>query len=178
MKAPPRALLTPPVGARDHVQGPADARATLVEYGDFECPFCGAAYPELQRGLRELGPKVRFVFRHFPLAEEHPHAPQAAEAAEAAAAQGKFWQMHDLLYQHQAALEDEDLVGYARELGIDADRVMRELVEHTYAARVREDFLSGVRSGVSGTPRFFINGRPHEEPGDAKTLAAALRRAL
>ena len=147
MKAPPRALLTPPVGARDHVQGPADARVTLVEYGDFECPFCGAAYPELKRVLRELGPKVRFVFPHF-------------------------WQMHDLLYQHQAALEDEDLVGYARELGIDADRVMRELVEHTYAARVREDFLSGVRSGVSGTPRFFINGRPHEEPGDAKTLAA------
>jgi len=178
MKAPPRALLTPPVGARDHVQGSADARVTLVEYGDFECPFCGAAYPELKRVLRELGPKVRFVFRHFPLAEEHPHAPQAAEAAEAAAAQGKFWPMHDLLYQHQAALEDEDLVGYARELGIDADRVMRELVEHTYAARVREDFLSGVRSGVSGTPRFFINGRPHEEPGDAKTLAAALRRAL
>src|SRR6266550_2538932 len=121
MKAPPRALLTPPVGARDHVQGPADARVTLVEYGDFECPFCGAAYPELKRVLRELGPKVRFVFRHFPLAEEHP---QAAEAAEAAAAQGKFWQMHDLLYLHQAALEDEELVGYARELGIDADRVM------------------------------------------------------
>jgi protein-disulfide isomerase len=174
----PRALLTPPVGPRDHVLGPADARVTLVEYGDFECPFCGAAYPELKRVLRKLGPKVRFVFRHFPLAEEHPHAPLAAEAAEAAAAQGKFWQMHDLLYQHQTALEDEDLVRYARELGIDADRVMRELVEHTYAARVREDFLSGVQSGVSGTPRFFINGRPHEEPGDAKTLGAALRRAL
>ena len=174
----PRALLTPPVGPRDHVLGPADARVTLVEYGDFECPFCGAAYPELQRVLRELGPKVRFVFRHFPLVEEHPHAPRAAEAAEAAAAQGKFRQMHDLLYQHQAALEDEDLVGYARELGIDADRVMRELADHTYAARVRDDFLSGVRSGVSGTPRFFINGRPHEEPGDAKTLGAAVRRAL
>ena len=178
MKAPPRALLTPPVGARDHVQGPADARATLVEYGDFECPFCGAAYPELKQVLRELGPKVRFVFRHFPLGEAHPHAPHAAEVAEAAAAQGKFWPMHDLLYQRQAALADEDLVAYASELGLDADRVQRELADHTHAARVREDFLGGVRSGVSGTPRFFINGRPHEEPGDAKTLAAALRRAL
>jgi protein-disulfide isomerase len=174
----PRALLTPPVGPRDHVLGPADARVTLVEYGDFECPFCGAAYPELKRVLRELGPKVRFVFRHFPVAEQHPHAPNAAEVAEAAGAQGKFWQMHDLLYQRQAALGDDDLVRYARELGLDAERVRRELVDHTHAGRVREDILSGVQSGVSGTPRFFINGRPHEEPGDAKTLAAALRRAL
>ena len=174
----PRALLTPPVGPRDHALGPADARVTLVEYGDFECPFCGSAYPELQRVLRDLGPKIRFVFRHFPLAEAHPRAPHAAEVAEAAAAQGKFWQMHDLLYQRQAALGDENLVGYARELGLDAERVRRELADHTHAARVREDFLGGVRSGVSGTPRFFINGRPHEEPGDAKTLAVALRRAL
>src|SRR2546429_887996 len=146
-------------------------------YGDFECPFCGSAYPELQRVLRDLGPKIRFVFRHFPLAEAHPHAPHAAEVAEAAAAQGKFWQMHDLLYQRQAALGDEDLVGYARELGLDADRVRRELADHTHAARVREDFLSGVRSGVSGTPRFFLNRRPAEEPGDAKTLPTALPRA-
>jgi len=173
-----RALLTPPVGPQDHVLGPADARVTLVEFGDFECPFCGAAYPELQRVLRELGPKVRFVFRHFPLGEQHPHAPHAAEVAEAAGAQNKFWQMHDLLYQRQAALGDEDLVRYARELGLDADRVRRELAAHTHAARVHADFLSGVRSGVSGTPRFFINGRPHEEPGDARTLAAALRHAL
>jgi protein-disulfide isomerase len=177
MKAP-RALLTPPVGPRDHVLGAADARVTLVEYGDFECPLCGAAYPELKRALRDLGPKVRFVFRHFPVAERHPYAPHAAEVAEAAGAQGKFWQMHDLLYQRQAALGDDDLVRYARELGLDAERVRRELADHTYAGRVREDILSGVQSGVSGTPRFFINGRPHEEPGDAKTLAAALRRAL
>ena len=155
-----------------------DARVTLVEYGDFECEFCGAAYPELKQVLRELGPRVRFVFRHFPLGEAHPHAPHAAEVAEAAAAQGNFWPMHDLLYQRQAALADEDLVAYASELGLDADRVKRELADHTHAARVREDFLSGVRSGVSGTPRFFINGRPHEEPGDAKTLAVALQRAL
>jgi len=177
MKAP-RALLTPPVGPRDHVLGAADARVTLVEYGDFECPFCGAAYPQLKRALKALAPKVRFVFRHFPLGEQHPHAPLAAEVAEAAAAQGKFWEMHDLLYEHQAALGEDDLVRYAHQLGLDADRVRRELAEHTHAARVREDFLSGVRSGVSGTPRFFINGRPHDEPGDASTLAVALQRAL
>jgi protein-disulfide isomerase len=172
------ALLTPAVGPRDHALGPADAPVTLVEYGDFECPFCGRAYPELKRVLRKLGPKVRFVFRHFPLGEEHPHAQHAAEVAEAAAAQGKFWEMHDLLYQRQSALGDEDLIAYARELGLDANRALRELAAHVYAARVREDVLNGMQSGVSGTPRFFINGRPHEEPGDARTLAVALQRAL
>ena len=172
------ALLRPPVGPRDHTLGAVEAPVTLVEYGDFECPFCGRAYPELKQVLRQVGGKVQFVFRHFPLSEEHPHAQHAAEVAEAAAAQGKFWEMHDLLYQRQAALADEDLVRYARELGLDAERVRRELVAHVHAARVREDFVSGTKSGVSGTPRFFINGRRHEEPGDAKTLAAALRRAL
>ena len=172
------ALLTPPVGPRDHVLGSTHAAVTLVEYGDFECPFCGRAYPELKRVLRQVGAKVRFVFRHFPMTEEHPHAQHAAEVAEAAAAQGKFWEMHDLLYQHQAALGDEDLVTYARELGLDAERVRRELAAHVYAPRVREDVVSGTSSGVTGTPRFFINGRRHEEPGDARTLARALRRAL
>jgi len=172
------ALLTPAVGPRDHALGPPDAPVTLVEYGDFECPFCGRAYPELKRVLRKLGPKVRFVFRHFPLGEEHPHAQHAAEVAEAAAAQGRFWEMHDLLYQRQSALGDEDLITYARELGLDADRVRRELATHVHAARVREDVLNGTQSGVSGTPRFFINGHPHKEPGDARTLAVALRRAL
>ncbi len=172
------ALLTRPVGPRDHALGAADAPVTLVEYGDFECPFCGRAYPELKRVLRRLKGKIRFVFRHFPLSAEHPHAQHAAEVAEAAAAQGKFWEMHDLLYQRQAALADEDLVRYARELGLDAERVRRELLAHVHAARVREDVVSGTESGVSGTPRFFINGRRHEEPGDVKTLAAALRRAL
>ena len=172
------ALLTPPVGPRDHILGTAHAAVTLVEYGDFECPLCGRAYTELKRVLRQVGGKVRFVFRHFPLSEEHPHAQHAAEVAEAAAAQGKFWEMHDLLYQRQAALADEDLVAYARELGLDAERVRRELAAHVHAARVREDVVSGTSSGVTGTPRFFINGRRHEEPGDAKTLAAALRRAL
>ncbi len=172
------ALLTPPVGPRDHTLGAAEAPVTLVEYGDFECPFCGRAYPELKRVLRQLKGKVRFVFRHFPVIDEHPHAQHAAEVAEAAAAQGKFWEMHDLLYQRQAALADDDLVRYAHELGLDAARVRHELAAHVHAARVTEDVVSGTQSGVSGTPRFFINGRRHEEPGDAKTLAAALRRTL
>ena len=171
-------MLTPPVGPRDHAVGPATAHVTLVEYGDFECPFCGRAYPELKRVLKQLGPKVRFVFRHFPVIAEHPHAQHAAEVAEAAAAQGKFWEMHDHLYRHQDALEDDDLLEYARELGLDVPRVQRELAAHVHAARVEGDVVSGEQSGVSGTPRFFINGRPHQEPGDARTLAAALKRAL
>ncbi|HEV2749617.1 MAG TPA: thioredoxin domain-containing protein [Gemmatimonadales bacterium] len=171
-------MLAQPVGAGDHTVGPPDARVTLVEYADFECPFCGRAYPQLKRLLKELGPKVRFVFRHFPLTEEHPHAQRAAEVAEAAAAQGKFWELHDLLYQHQNALEDDDLMKYAGELGLDVPRVRRELTDHAHRSRVERDVVSGAQSGVSGTPRFFINGRPHDEPGDVRTLAAALRRAL
>src|SRR5438128_12290968 len=172
------ALLKPPVGPRDHSLGSADAPVTLVEYGDFECPFCGRSYPELKQVLRQLGGKVQFVFRHFPLSEEHPRAQHAAEVAEAAAAQGKFWEMHDLLYQRQAALADEDLLRYAGELGLDAERVRRGPVAHVHAARRQVECVTGTKSGVTGTPRFFINGRRHEEPGDAKTLAAALRRAL
>lgn len=170
-------MLTPPVGAGDHVVGPPDARVTLVEFGDFECPFCGRAYPQLKRVLKQLG-NVRFVFRHFPLTEEHPHAQHAAEVAEAAAAQGKFWEMHDLLYRHQGGLEDEDLMRYARELDLDVERVRRELAGHMHRAHVERDVVSGAQSGVSGTPRFFINGRPHDEPGDTRTLAAALKRSL
>ena len=171
-------MLTSPVGPDDHVVGPPDARVTLVEYGDFECPLCGRAYPELKGVLIQLGMRVRFVFRHFPLLEEHPHAQHAAEVAEAAAAQGKFWEMHDLLYQRQDALEDDDLLSYAGRLGLDVPRVQRELTAHAHAARVERDIVSGARSGVTGTPRFFINGRPHQEPGDARTLAAALKRTL
>lgn len=171
-------LLTPRVGARDHLLGTPDAPITLVQYADFECPFCGRAFPEIKEVLRDLGAKVRFVFRHFPMVEQHPHAEAAAELSEAAAAQGKFWDMHDLLFQRQAALEDAQLLGYARELKLDVARVERELREHVHRARVRKDFNSGIRSGVSGTPMFFINGRRHEEPGDARTLRTALLRTL
>jgi protein-disulfide isomerase len=171
-------LLTPRVGASDHVLGRPDAPITLVEYGDFECPFCGRAFPEIKALLHDLGSKVRFVFRHFPLVEQHPHAETAAEVAEASGAQGKFWEMHDLLFRRQAALESEQLLAYAGELKLDVPRVARELQGHMHRDRVRGDFQSGVRSGVSGTPMFFINGRRHEEPGDARTLRAALLRTL
>lgn len=150
--------LTPPVGARDHVAGPDDAPVTLVEYGDYECPYCGMAYPIVKAAQHMLGSELRFVFRNFPLAESHPHARLAAQAAEAAAAQGRFWEMHDMLYEHQDALETEDLIGYAKSLGLDAPQLARDLDAGTYAKRVRDDFRSGVRSGVNGTPTFFVNG--------------------
>jgi protein-disulfide isomerase len=152
------AQLSPAVSERDHVHGNPDAPVTLVEYGDYECPHCGAAYPIVKSIEHRLGKKLRFVFRNFPLAEAHPHARHAAESAEAAAEQGKFWQMHDGLFENQGQLEDEDLIALARRLKLDAERVADALEEGTYTSRVREDFRSGVRSGVNGTPTFFING--------------------
>jgi len=166
-----------PVSERDHVQGPPDAPLTLVEYGDYECPYCGAAYPIVKEAQSRLGQRLRFVFRNFPIATSHPHAEQAAEAAEAAAAQGEFWPMHDLLYENQKRLRDEDLVSYARQLGLDLGRFEQELTAHVHAARVHEDFMSGVRSGVNGTPTFYVNGHRHDDSYDADTLIAALERA-
>jgi protein-disulfide isomerase len=154
--------LTPPVSERDHSSGPEDAPVTLVEYGDYECPYCGMAYAVVKSAQRELGNQLRFVFRNFPLAEAHPHAKLAAEAAEAAAAQGKFWEMHDALFEHQDALEAEDIIGYAKSLGLDMAQFGRDLKDPKYTKRVREDFRSGVRSGVNGTPTFFINGNRYE----------------
>jgi protein-disulfide isomerase len=169
--------LTLPVGERDHVQGPAVAAVTLVEYGDYECPYCGEAYPIVKEVQRRLGDQLRFVFRNFPLAEMHPHAQHAAEAAEAAGAQEQFWPMHDALYEHQRALDDAHLRRQAAELGLDEGRFDRELSDHTYAGRVREDFLSGARSGVNGTPTFFINSRRHDGSYDLERLLAALEDA-
>jgi protein-disulfide isomerase len=170
------------VSAQDHVAGPDEAPVTLVEYGDYECPYCGMAYPIVKAVERELGSQLRFVFRNFPLAEIHPHARHAAQAAEAAGAQGKFWEMHDMLFEHQDALEDADLVRYAEQLGFDADRVARELEAGTYAKRVRDDFRSGVRSGVNGTPTFFVNGLRYEgswanEEAFIRALRDAARQA-
>ena len=162
---------------RDHIQGPADAAVTLVEYGDYECPYCGAAYPivkELQARMRD---RLRFVFRNFPITTSHPHAEQAAEAAEAAAAQSRFWEMHDLLYENQRRLRDQDLHAYAEQLGLDVERFDQDLAEHVHAPRVREDFMSGVRSGVNGTPSFYVNGARHDDSYDLDTLLAALERA-
>jgi protein-disulfide isomerase len=172
------AVLTLPVSdERDHVQGPADAPVTLVEYGDYECPYCGAAYPIIKEVQARMGERLRFVFRNFPITSSHPHAEQAAESAEAAAAQGRFWEMHDLLYENQKRLRDQDLHGYAKQLGLDVDRFDRELAEHVHAARVREDFMSGVRSGVNGTPTFYIDGVRYDDSYDLDTLLAALERA-
>jgi len=169
------AQLVVPVGPRDHVRGPAQAPVTLVEYGDYECPYSGAAYPIIEEVRRRLGDDLRFVFRHFPLSRIHPHAAKAAEAAEAAAAQGTFWPMHDLLFTHQDALEEDELVSYAAMLGLDLVRFSDELTSGVHAARVRDDFMNGVRSGVAGTARFFINGRGYAGVAETGMLLAALR---
>jgi protein-disulfide isomerase len=150
--------LKPPVGPQDHAQGAADAHVTLVEYGDYQCPYCGQAYQILKRAQKRLGSRLRFVFRNFPLAEAHPFATGAAEMAEAAALQDKFWPMHDALYEHQEALEPDELVRYARALHLDMAKLKTALGSAAVAERVRADFMSGVRSGVNGTPSFFING--------------------
>jgi protein-disulfide isomerase len=154
--------LTVPVSAADHIAGADAAPITLVEYGDFECPYCGMAYPIVQGIQRALGSRLRLVFRNFPLTESHPHAEHAAETAEAAAVQGKYWEMHDTLFENQSNLEDDALAGYAKELGLDAKRVVRELESGAHVERVRNDFHSGVRSGVNGTPTFFINGQRYD----------------
>ena len=169
--------LTPPVSAVDHVQGPATAPVTLVEYGDYECPFCGQAYPIVQAIQRRFGHQLRFAFRHFPLTQIHPHAQAAAEAAEVAAAQGAFWPMHDMLYEHQNALTYDHLVRYAEMLNLDIVRFTSELATGAYASLVREHFMSGVRSGVNGTPTFFINGRRHDGPWDLESLGMEIDRA-
>jgi protein-disulfide isomerase len=172
------ARLTVPVSEdSDHIQGPADAPLTLLEYGDYECPYCGQAYPIVKQLQKQLGDRLRFVFRTFPITTAHPHSEQAAEAAEAANGQGRFWEMHDYLYEHQQHLDDSDLHAYAEQLGLDLDRFDRDLADHTYAERVREDFMSGVRSGVNGTPSFYINGIRHDASYDYETLLSALERA-
>ena len=169
------AKLTLPVSEdRDHIQGAAEAPATLLEYGDYECPFCGAAYPILKEVQSRLGDRLRFVFRNFPITTSHPHAELAAEAAEAADAQRKFWEMHDLLYESQQHLEAADLHRYAEQLGLDVGRFDNELARHVHAERVREDFMSGVRSGVNGTPTFYLNGVRHDGDYELETLLAAL----
>jgi protein-disulfide isomerase len=171
-------LLTVDVGPDDHIRGSAVGRVTLVEYGDYECPYCGEAYPIVKEIEGILGDELRSVFRNFPLSEVHPHAFQAAEAAEAAAAQGRFWEMHDRLYENQQRLSEADLLDHAQALELDVERVAAELREHAHEPRIRNDFVSGLRSGVNGTPTFFINGRRHNGSYDLETLLGALRAAL
>jgi protein-disulfide isomerase len=167
--------LTPPVSPRDHAQGPSRGAVTLVEYGDFECPHCGAAHPVVKQVQQAMGTKLRLVYRHFPLTRIHPHAQRAAEMAEAAAQHGKFWPMHDLLFENQDALDDQNLVAYAASLGIDPQWAAAALADGRFQRRVRDDFASGVRSGVNGTPTFFINGQRYDGPWN--TLLDSLTEA-
>jgi len=163
-----------PVDAQDHSQGPADAPVTLVEYGDYECPYCGQAYPIIQEVQRALGDELRFVFRNFPITELHPHAVMAAQFAEAAAREGKFWQAHDMLYENQQALRLPDLLAYGRTLGL-APAALDEAFAGAHDARIQRDFQGGIRSGVNGTPTLFIEGTRYDGERDAASLIEALR---
>lgn len=167
-----------PVTTEDHRLGPDDAPAILVEYGDYECPFCGQAYWEVKELLQELAGSLCFVFRNFPLTQAHPNAALAAEAAEAAGAQGRFWEMHDLLYEHQEALEAGSLLAYAEALELDLRAFGDDVGGHRFQDRVRRDFLGGARSGVNGTPTFFVNGHRHDGPFTADALLEALREGF
>lgn len=169
--------LVPPVGERDRVRGARDAPLTLVEFGDYDCPYTVRAHAVV-RGLRQrLGDQLRFVFRVFPLTRIHARAQAAAEAAEAAAVQGRFWEMHDRLFEARRRLEDADLRGYAEEIGLDVGRFGREMEAHLHAGRVREDLRSALRSRVRATPTYFINGQRHDGPNDFETLLAQLEAA-
>src|SRR6266404_3629448 len=166
--------LTLPDPERDHIKGSADGSIRLLEYGDYECPFCADAQPIVKEIQRRLGDDLLFAFRNFPLTNIPPHAEHAAETAEAAGAQGNFWGMYDILFENQRALEDEDLATYAAELGLDETRLIREVNSSVYAQRIREDFKSGMRGGVNGTPTFFINGERYDGARDLKHLLNVL----
>jgi len=166
--------LTVPDSKRDHVRGTAIARISLLEFGDYECPFCAEVEPVITEIQTRLGEDLCFAFRHFPLTTVHPHSEHAAEAAEAAGAQRSFWEMHEMLFQNQQALEDEDLVQYASLLGLDEVRLIREVESGAHAARVRDDFKSGIRAGVNGTPTFFINGQRYDGTRGLEEMLAAL----
>lgn len=167
--------LTVPVGKDDHIQGPADAPLTLLEYGDYQCPYCGKAYPVVKEVQERLGKRLRFVFRNMPLEEIHEWAELAAEAAEAAGAQGRFWPMHDALYQHQRELGPGFVERLGAKLGLDVPRLEADLAARTFRQRVRKDFMSGVRSGVAGTPTFYVGDlRFDGNWQDADELIAAL----
>lgn len=166
----------PPLSANDHMLGSAQAAVTLVEYGDYQCPYCGEAYPMLKAVQRAMGGKLRFVFRNFPLVEAHAHALRAAQFAEAAAEAGLFWEAHDLLYENQEALDDRSLVAYGERLGLDR-ALLEAAFEGRYDEKIQQDFLGGVRGGVNGTPSLFINGHLYGGPRDAESLVAVLTQA-
>lgn len=171
-------MLTVPVSGRDHIQGPVTAVVTVVEYGDFECPYCGEAYLVVKEIQRQLGDRLCFVFRHFPLADVHPHARHAAEASEVAGAEGKFWEMHDSLFEHQDQLDDAGLERQAIVLNLDRERFREDMKHHTYVHHVQEDVESGRHSRVSGTPTFFINGVLHDDTYKLDVLLPAIKAAI
>jgi protein-disulfide isomerase len=171
------ATLKVPITAEDHSQGPESAEVTLVEYGDYECSHCGRAYPIVQQVQEHFGKRLRLVFRNFPLSEMHPHAQAAAEAAEFAGAQGRFWEMHDRLFENQARLGEALFSDLVEKLDLSAAALRQALQRGTFAARVRGDFKGGVRSGVNGTPTFFLNGLRHNGSFDFETLVSAIQQA-
>jgi protein-disulfide isomerase len=173
-KRPPMGTLRVPVTQHDHVLGSPDAPVTLVEYGDYECPFCGTAYPIVNQVLRHFGPKLRYVFRHFPLTKVHPDAERAAETAEFAGAHKHFWEMHDGLYENQDRLGPPLLFSLAETLGLSEVELRDALATEKYAPKVKSDFLGGVRSGVKGIPSFFINGRQYEGTFEFSDLVSAI----
>ena len=169
--------LKPDVNTNDHIEGNQKAAVTFVEYGDYECPACGDAYPMIKAIQEQMGDKMRFIFRNFPLNQAHPHAKGAALAAEAAGKQGKFWEMHDLLYENQEQLEAADLAGYAEELGLDLEKFQSDFADQTLSQKIQSDFSSGARSGVNGTPSFYINGEKYEGPYEAGALLETIKNA-
>jgi protein-disulfide isomerase len=170
--------LKTPVGDHDHIQGDAQAPITLVEYGDYECPHCAAAHPLIRQLEAHFGAKLRFVFRNFPLNRIHPMAESAAQSAEFAASKGKFWPMHDLLLENQSRLSRSVLAELAAELGLDPVELETALENSTFERRVHVDFTGGVRSGVNGTPTFFLNGERYDGPKDYDNMAAAIEALL
>jgi formate-nitrite transporter family protein len=168
------ATLKPPVSARDHAEGCDDAPLTLVQYGDYECPYCGEAHPVIKRLQTALGKKLRFAFRNFPLTQAHPYAMMAAEAAEAVALQGRFWEMHDFILEHQESIEPDVLPAWAKKLGLDMKQFATAIREGGVVKRIEEDHASGIESGVTGTPSFFINGTQYDGEADYDSLHAAL----
>ena len=168
----------PEVTGDDHVLGPADAPATVVEYGDYECPYCRGAARDVRRMLEQYPGQVRFVFRNFPITQLHPHAEQAAEAAEAAATQGKFWEMYDLLLRPAAGLDLDSLMDYAADLGLDTGRFRREVTSSAYAAKVDRDLQGGIKSGVNATPKFYVDGKRIDGKLPLEGLEDAIRAAV
>ncbi len=167
-----------PVSTGDHMLGSNEAKVTLVEYGDYQCPYCGEAFPIVKRLQKEMSGDLRFIFRNFPLTEIHAHALAAACAAEAAALQDRFWEMHDLLFENQTKLGDQELIARAQKLKLNLERFRSDLTSQEVTTRIQEDFSGGIRSGVNGTPTFFINGLRHDGSYEYEDLLAALQEQL